>query len=275
MANLISIIDWGRVAEAIKITPQPMPDHEFEDAKKMVWTLAENFATRDANEFIVEGVERQILVGSGDRVLRGVVDVRGVVNSTLKPFNQFNGRRFIVDWKTSSNKLGTDWRARLVDSWQWRIYAYEYDAAVVIYRGVNRDEETNELIIEVPPTNRDEVEEYLEGGFVQREALVAAKLEVWPRIKKYSTCEAYGQTCPFYDDCRQYESIPRVAMDLRTMSYTQFENFYLCPERSRRMLLLGDGSESESSLLGKAVHRGMESVYHQMMVWRGWNDDSK
>lgn len=260
-------INWEEVAASIRgAPPTTLHEFDFQTAKAMVWALVENFAARDATEFVVDGVERRVEIDRGPgRVLKAVIDVTGVINSTLKTFAPYNGKRYVVDWKTSRNKLSSEWRSRLVDSWQWRIYAYIEQAALVIYRGVNREEETNELIIEVPSTNNEEVEEYLEGGFAQREALVTQRLPVWPRIKKYSTCEAFGYECPYYDDCRAY-TMPRQALDLRPMSYTQFENFFLCPERSRRGLLENAEETTDSSSLGKGVHRGMEHIYKKFLL---------
>lgn len=264
-------LDFTLVADAIKSVREggsPLSNDEFEMAKGMVWTLAENFAARDVNNFDIEATELRFeLVGIKDQIapLVGYIDVCGTIKDdcTLKPFNDFRGKRIVIDWKTRRGELDTRWKERLVDSWQWRIYTYFYGADLMLYRGVNDEEESREIIIKVPDTNKVEVEEYLQGAFLMRRALTDANLEVWPRKMSSQTCEAYGRTCPFYDECRE-NTMPRQALPDRSMSYTQLENFFLCPERSRRLLLLEDEGDSESTRLGQAVHRGIEEVYKQI-----------
>lgn len=258
-------LDLEAVANRIADSQQPISTTDFEDAKRMVWRLLENFVTRDVADLNVVAVEKHLAVGDGENALRGVTDVAAEVRSTpaTNVLQNFANQVVIIDWKTSSKDLGTDWKDRLVDSWQWRMYAYWLRASLFIYRGVNTDEKTREILIQVPPTNDQEVEEYLAGGLAIRKALIDKGLEVWPRIMKNSTCGAFGKPCPYYDDCRNY-TMPRQALGPKPMSYTQLENLFLCPERSRRMLIEEDTGESGSSLLGKAVHRGMEEIYCQL-----------
>jgi len=262
-------IDFEAVAKAVLGGLDKFPEGEFEDAKRIVWALCENYLARDVREFALEEPEQKLLItGLPNQTapIKGYLDLHGHLRGTCKPFVAYAGEAFVLDWKTTGGSLDTQWKNRLMDSWQWRIYAHMTGAAMAIYRGVNREEETREVIIEVPQTNSAEVREYCEGGLGMRGALVQAGLTVWPRVMKKHSCEAFGRECPFWDDCRDY-TMPRQSLPDKEMSFTQFERFFLCPEFHRRLILEPEADGGEESFFGTAVHRGMAEVYRQARSW--------
>lgn len=267
--QLAKELDFEKIATSVKGNGV-VGDIDFKDAKGLVYTFGDNFAARDFECFDILGSE--ILIEIVDlpyqtQPIIGYVDVAARVKQdcNIKPFDAYRGQKVIIDWKTRDGELDTRWKNRLVDSWQHRIYAMAYDAKLAIYRGGNREEETREVIIELPETNTEEVREYCGGALAMRKALVQIGAEVWPRVMKSQACEAYGRDCPFWNDCRDY-SMPRKVLEDRKMSYTQFENFFLCPEKSRRMLLADYDEETNESLtFGKMVHRGCQELYGQLI----------
>ena len=134
------------------------------------------------------------------------------------------------------------------------------------YRGISRREEdgvhsTKDIILEVPTTNEAEVEEFVKGVNIERDALIAAGMEVWPRNMP-DACNKYGRVCPFKDDCDMY-SMPRWVPPFgKVMSHTAFSQFLLCPEKHRRLLQAPTGDEDEAHI-GPGFHNGVAELYRQ------------
>ncbi|MEN6587807.1 MAG: hypothetical protein ABFE02_17335 [Sulfuricella sp.] len=234
---------------------------EFEEVKRMVWAAAEKWFDRDMREFELTGIEKRVDRPDG----KGFLDVVGRMRGRMKPFDAFAGQTFIIDWKTSKNALDAAWKDRLLDSWQWRMYAEWEQARVFIYRGVSRgtDIETREVILAVGDTNGQEVYEYLAGTEAARRALIEARLPVWPRHMP-SACLQYGldHECEFFAECLQY-SMPQKTITPGVLSYTAAERFWRCPELYRRGVLSPEKMGSSSSEIGEAFHRGMAELYRQ------------
>ena len=162
--QLAKELDFEKIATSVKGNGV-VGDIDFKDAKGLVYTFGDNFAARDFECFDILGSE--ILIEIVDlpyqtQPIIGYVDVAARVKEdcNVKPFDGYRGQKVIIDWKTRDGELDTRWKNRLVDSWQHRIYAMAYDARLAIYRGGNREEETREVIIELPETNTEEVREY-------------------------------------------------------------------------------------------------------------------
>jgi hypothetical protein len=148
--DLLATLDMDLVAE--KIWYNGMRDYDFQDAKECVWNAAVKWLPRDMVEFNVTDVEvrRKTEILGAD--LKGFMDIRGTMRGEIPVLAKFAGKPFVVDWKTSKNKLSTDWKNKLVDSLQWKIYCVlepEYPG-LIFYRGISRQGEVREVIIEPP-----------------------------------------------------------------------------------------------------------------------------
>lgn len=263
-------LNLDKVAEEIlngREGEKPVSDFDFRDAKTAVWAAAEAWLSRDIHDLRITKIEQkermEIMVPLiGMQGIRQVKDIEGIVLGKTSLTKDFAGRKAIVDWKTS-NTLDVRWRERMIDSLQWRLYAYD-DTDLFFYRGITREGDTREVAIEVPWTNKKEVDEIIAGIANQRHSLVVAGLEIWPRKFGMSTCHAYGDECPFFADCRGYEGIPRKAIEDSDLSFTEIERFLLCPEKSRRLKLLPSGYDgTEATAFGSIVHRGLAELWRQ------------
>lgn len=262
-------LDQEKIAQAIIHDEDgkevKLTEWDFEDAKRLIWNAAEKWLVRDLRELIVapDGFEKRMsLEWGGSKPMKGYIDMEGQLRGTIKPFIDYAGRPFVLDWKTSKNTLDTEWRERLIDSWQWRIYHAATDCGVIIYRGLSRNGDTKELLIAPPETTKREVQEYVSGALAMRNALVTLGAEVYPRHKPYA-CHAYGRECPFYTDCDNYDSIPRQALEDKEMSYSRLEHLLLCPEKHRRLIIEAGADDSEETTFGQAIHRGLAETWRQ------------
>ena len=244
---------------------------DLEDAKELVWMGAERWLEEDIKNLSITHVEHKILVPlPGLNIsISGVLDLQGKCNET-GDLKQFSNSIYIADWKTSKSSLDSDWKTRLLDSWQWRIYSFALGAKVFSYRGLSRKGETREVIFEVPENNDQQVVEYLKGASLMMRPLLESNLEVYPRHMPFA-CKAYGRDCPHLLDCKDY-TMPRKAVnDLKddpfkgylSISYSQLEKLFLCPERMRRDMIADKGEDSSEAGLGKCVHAGLENLYKQ------------
>ena len=253
------------VAAEVSKVPEgakPLPEFDEEDARKCIWLAAEKWLERDLNKLVVTGIEQEFefLVTSlkFNQRVHGFFDVVGACADP--EFKEKSSVNIVIDWKTSRNTLDATWRQRLIDSFQWRIYGHAAHAELVSYRGINRKGETKELLLRIPHTNSQEVEEQVLGLGSMRAALVNLELPVWPRNSP-NACFAYNSQCPYYEDCEGY-SMPRVCVDHSMISYSQMNNLMLCPERTRRGII-DEGQGTEETNFGQAVHRGLAELWRQ------------
>lgn len=264
LTDVLSTIDMEKVGKAIA-TPEederPLADFDFEDAKSLVWTAAEKWLLRDLDEFSVEEVEQEKVFLFDNSNITYVTDVSGVVKGLKAPFTNFSGKRYVIDWKTSKNTLGTEWKDRLLHSWQWRLYCCAQNASLFLYRGLSRNGDTKEVIIEAPTTNNDEVLFFLRGTQDQLVHLQNSTLPCWPRNMPFA-CRAYGRDCAWVEDCQNY-TMPKGIVEPKRLSYSYINTFMLCNERARRTALDGNRENSEESLFGSAVHRGLAELWRQ------------
>lgn len=249
-------------------------DDEFENIKEMVWSAAEKWVPRDIAELVVTGVEEKETMWYGTNAptdeVKGFLDVKGVLRGTMSPFGEFAGQTLIVDWKTRDGELSQEWKERLIDSWQWRIYAAMTGAKVINYRGISRNCDaflgcdTRDILIAVPDSNSAEVFEYLEGMTAQRNALIQIGATVWPRHQR-DACYKYRRECEYKLDCEMY-TMPKYVPEVgKVLSYTELDRFARCPEYSRRKLREDPGKdEDEATNIGSGFHRAMAALYLQL-----------
>ena len=175
-----------------------------------------------------------------------------------------------VDWKTSRNTLGSDWRDRYVYSWQGPTYAdglarkYHRTPRLFQYRGIARSFETKPVLLEVD-NPAPSVEAQYGGLRIMRDALVTAKLPVWPKSMP-SACKSYGRECPYWTDCTEGKEPRYVPEPDKIFSFSSASTFLLCPEKYRRNLLTGS-EDSEDTIFGNMVHVGLAEAYKQVQNW--------
>lgn len=261
-------LDHEKIAAAI-IGPPGSPkiaDYDFDQAKLMIWSAGEKYLTRDLYDMEITGIEEPyedtLAFTWGSQTFRGIKDLKGILRGKLNVTKRFAGKKVVIDWKTTGSTLDTTWDERLLDSWQWKKYLYFDGADVMLYRGLNRDGKTRELIIERPAGLAEDVRVQLEGITLQRNALVASGLEIYPR-RMPSACGAYGRECSNWTDCRN-NTMPRQALASNgTFSYSSMDLFGLCPEKYRRSKISDKTDDTEESIFGTAVHRGLAELYQQ------------
>lgn len=262
-AEILSTLDLAAVESAILNDEQGKPTllaFDFEDAKKMVWSACKKWLVSDLNLLSREslGIEEQFNINLGGYPVRGFLDLRGTYTR-----GQHQGKVVVADWKTTNNDLDLTWQGRLVDSKQWRLYAVVPPSADFIsYRGINTKGKTREVYISVPPNIEDGVAEYFSGVGTMMSSI--SNRTIWPQHMP-SACGAFGQTCPFINDCRNGTE-PRYSLPAEdiTLSYSGAGRFLGCPERYRRMKHAEEGIDgSDSTRRGNAVHRGLEAVWFQ------------
>ncbi len=258
-------IDRNKVSEqilAIEEGDKPLVEWDYDDCQRLVYIAAEKWLPRDLAEFTMDGVEIKFEEGREEwpRRLKGFIDVAGTVKGNIEPFKQFAGKKYIIDWKTSKNTLGTDWRNRLVDSNQWMLYSEIYKASVFLYRGLSRNGTTAEVIIQVPQSNESEVIQLVK--MVGKQVDVIKDELVWPRNKPFA-CNAFGRECPYYTECMDY-SMPRGLLpEDKALSHSFINTFQLCNERARREATAEQVGGSDETAFGKAVHRGLAELWKQ------------
>jgi hypothetical protein len=268
LEDYISRIDWEKVHAAILGPPgtPTIPEYELEDIQGMIDTAAAKWLVRDMYDLEITGIEEEYLVpvqlSYGEQPFRGFKDICGRLRGRLNVTQILAGKKVIVDWKSTRSTLDKVWEERLIASWQWRKYLYFDDADVMLFRGFNRHGETRELMIERPAGLQEDVLVQIAGVAEQREALIRAALPVWPR-RMPGACGAYGRECPHIDDCLN-GTMPRAAvLPGKSFSYSSMGKFMECPERYRRGVLDEGSEDTEESLAGQSVHRGLAELYAQ------------
>lgn len=269
-------LDTERVAaEVLGPEPEKLSTVDFEDAKQCVYEASQAWLEVDLANFHMTGVEKTYQ----DQRFKAILDLEGTVleEPDYKGYKSYAGARVIFDWKTTTGGLDAIWADRLIDSWQWRLYAnLEPKAALFIYRGIRRPANLDELqrvkmrevVVEVPPTNAAEADEFLGAMLAQRDNLVTSDLQVWPRNRP-AYCNVYNKACPFTADCDRY-TMPRTKLvETGHLSYSSILTLLGCPEKYRRMRLLRQENddtvvdETDETRFGSAVHRGLAEVWRQ------------
>lgn len=258
--DILSSVDLEKVQQAICVYEQdekPMADFDIEDARKLVWTAAEKWLVRDLTEFTLDRVEKEQIIND----FKFVMDLSGMILGNNKPFQDFGNKRYIIDWKTSKNSLTTEWKDRLINSWQWRLYSDVVDASLFVYRGLSRNGDTKEVLIQVPEENGQEALEQRISIGREIHALRDIGAAVWPRNMPFA-CGAYGRDCEFMKDCQDY-SMPKGVPPEKLLSYSYMSTFQLCNEKARRYAMGHNNDNSDETNFGRAVHRGLAELWRQ------------
>ena len=263
-------LNWTAINAAVEALAREKkaPDFEIETARKCIFTALERWLAEDLANCRVISVEEPF----EDEFKRGVTDV--VFEILPEPedtvFQKHAGELMGVDWKTSRNTLGSDWRDRYVYSWQGPTYAdglarkYHRTPRLFQYRGIARSFETKPVLLEVD-NPAPSVEAQYGGLRIMRDALVTAKLPVWPKSMP-SACKSYGRECPYWTDCTEGKEPRYVPEPDKIFSFSSASTFLLCPEKYRRNLLTGS-EDSEDTIFGNMVHVGLAEAYKQVQNW--------
>jgi hypothetical protein len=272
--ELLATMDLDAVANAIWY--EGMKDYDFQDAKECVWNAATKWLHRDVVEFNVTDVEVRREAEIAGHKVKGFIDIRGTLNGKINALSKWAGKSFVLDWKTSKNKLSTDWKNRLLDSLQWRLYCLleEEWPGLIFYRGIGRQGDVREIIIEPPQPEYliPQIESDIGpvGDFIKKLGKTA---EIWPRNMPHA-CKAFGVECGFYSECEDGD-MPPALVPIENLSYSTINRYMLCPERLRREKLAYqlakeleiegevEPDASDATRFGNAVHRGLENLYKQ------------
>jgi len=263
------LIDQTKVEEALWSPKRDgrKPTYSLDEVNniyEMLENACRHWLPRDLVELKIEEVEGLYQDEIG---IKGYIDVLGTMNGTIKPFDAYKNKRIIIDWKTRDGELDQRWRDRLIDSWQWKIYASLTGASVISYRGVSSrcyDDgcATKEILLGVHDTCVKETFDYIRGVQLQRQALVNVGMDIWPRNMP-DACFKYSYECPFKYDCDHYTMPRYVPKSDREMSYTSLGQFQRCPEFARRMENAPEADDTDTSNKGDAFHKCIAEVYRQ------------
>ena len=244
--------DWSPISVAVEraVSSTTAFGFEIREARYLIEHVLKYWLPHDLAHLAVTGVECEVeLVVPHVPRVHGYIDVRGVTES---------GERVIIDWKTANGELDKKWTERLLDSWQWRIYAYATNATHVLYRGVSRNGAFRTVTIEVPPNNATQVELHIQQLHAMRGLLTSSAVP-WPRNKP-EACNAFGRPCPHLAICRGGLPTPQ-GVGKPTHSYSSLKVFQLCPERARLDAVLATDEDSEEASFGRIVHAGLAAAY--------------
>ena len=96
---------------------------------------------------------------------------------------------------------------------------------------------------------------------------------VWPQRRRQ--CYAYGDTCPFIDDCNNL-TMPKDPIDFDTWfeatphSKSSLASFLECPEKYRRTRVLGAEAGDTSAInVGEAFHAGARILWSEAFKRKG------
>lgn len=244
---------------------------EVQPCFDMVWVAIEKWLARDAYVFDIQATEEHFTTFK--HLAHGITDLRGIIKRPFKTIEeQYVGKQFVLDWKTSRSTLDKTWQDRLEGSWQWKLYAAHWDTGLIFYRGVNPRGETREFILEPPEDVYYSAEQQFRQIKESRDNYLVKDIFPWARNMPFA-CTAYGRDCEYIPTCHS-EEYPRNTKELikeiqSPLSYSSMQRFMLCPEKHRRYLLDQAGADlqgnTEETSKGRAVHRGLEVVYNQLM----------
>lgn len=253
----------------------PAPNYSLADLKEiksLIWAAGEKWLPRDMVELEDIEVEKESelvvnLPQHPPEKVHGFIDLQGTLNGVFKPYIEYKGGRWAADWKTRDGELDQNWRTKLIDSHQYKIYSAMVGAQVFNYRGISRRvvdgvHPTKDIIIALPPTNAEEVQNHLSGQFLMLNSLIDNKVEVFPQYMP-DACYKFQRQCAFKDDCDTY-SMPRYPLvPGKIMSYTAFSWFSRCPEMYRRMINAPGSDETEEANIGSGTHSGLANLWEQ------------
>lgn len=264
-------LDWVRITEVIDQVAEEknqLLQSEIEQARMSTFIGLERWLAEDLANCQVFSVEDAF----EDTFKRGVADIILHIlpepeDEVYKPHaNQLMG----IDWKTSRNTLGSDWRDRHVNSWQGPTYThgialkYSLTPTLFQYRGISRSGECKPVLLEVREDVAPAVEVQYGGLQAMRQALVAGGFLVWPKNMP-SACHAFNRDCEYWRDCVNGTE-PRFVPEDKILSYSSATTFLLCPEKHRRNTVDGS-SDSEETIFGNMVHAGLAEAYRQVKEW--------
>jgi len=257
-------LDTSLIVKAINAAP--LPEYDASDALLLVDRFIEAYLEQDRKDFAVTGIEQRVTIpwSSIESPLetRGVIDMEGVFTS-----GQYEGRRFIVDYKTHRGPLDSRYVRSQVESLQWQIYAAMRDASLALYRLASREQPVvKQVILEVPPWSAANIQEFLAATAGIVGSLVSSEALVWPRFGLLNGyCHKWNETCRYYRDCTGQPPPKSLTASQAALSYSSLQTFARCPELYRRSRLLPKDQDdgNDDTRFGQAVHRGLAEAYRQ------------
>lgn len=283
-AELCAQVSWNDIRDVHRQT-KLLAEHDFEALALMTVAAARRWALDDMGK--IGGIEQRFLVSvpenaelpcerwplatkeaeekllaDGARLLKGFTDL-----IITKRFSE-GDRHVVVDWKTAGD-VGPAWRDRLQHSWQAKLYCWANQSPRCVFRGVQRDGRTAEVVVEWPVLspvtgnvafNDSDAEQYVRSAFAIRESQTSAP---WARAMPHA-CNAFGRPCEHLPMCN--ENTHPGGIPSGPLSYSGIETMLLCPERYRlgKLLAVADEDTDARTALGRAFHSGMEALYQQL-----------
>lgn len=257
-------IDRKKVVSAIEEDELLTSDERFQ-AKGLVHVLGEVYAERDYKECKIQYIEEEFR----SNLVAGTIDLKLLVVNPIYLPKESKGKTLLVDWKTTnSNTFDTDFKSRYRNSWQWKIYSEYGKADYFEYRCIGKSSgDTVEIFQHVPETNSVDVHTYLSQLNDLKIQMEFYDESPWPRHMP-GGCNVYGKKCPYLEICENNVYVKHSKID-EPLHYTSIETFLTCPERYRLTEICREKyglsvAETSDTIIGSAVHRGMEEIYRQL-----------
>lgn len=258
--NLLVQLDLDQIASEIRRdNAYPFDASDYKILTDMVLKAGEKWLIDDLQQYEFLSIEDETITETRPPI-KVVKDLVGKLVNPPNSLKSYLGKLVVIDWKTSSGGLDTRWAQRYVDSWQPKIYlAAPPLADLFIFRGVNHDLETRQVIVSTYNGVVTDVKDFTEGVAAMRESL--GKFPVWPQHKP-DACNAFNRPCPYLNDCLD-GTMPRQLLKIKEhISYSAIDSFLRCPERYRReQLEESAGSKDFNAAVGEAFHRGIAALY--------------
>jgi hypothetical protein len=253
--------------EMLKVDAGRLDALVFKQATSMVYEIAVmRWLAEDLENF--EYIETPEMTFEFEGT-KGIIDLTGRIkqNPPSSAYKKYAGKKFVVDWKTSSTSVLSDtWKHDYLNSWQWRIYSAATNASLFIYRGMTRGEfdltrAVKSLQIEVPEDNDYQVREHIRKTRLSMKAF--ENETTWPRYWP-NPCRKWGG-CPFHTDCFNNTQPEGLVTIPDLLSYSKISAFQDCPEKYRRLLLTQkEADANENTIFGNVVHAGLAVIYKEM-----------
>lgn len=244
-----------------------LPDYYTDSAAASAMCALETYASADSDGFRIVGVEQEFeeTLDFWPFKFKWVADLIAYNPSQI----------IIVDWKVTTNP-DKRWEAKIVDSWQWRLYSYFIQKRFpkmnvkFLYRGIPRAGSGKPRQVALTSASSywnyqiGKVPLYLRQSAAFLESLREA--ERWPEYRP-SGCGAFGRDCPFMTGCLS-TGTPTGVLKLEHLSHSTLDKLALCPERLRLSKLTGTEEDGMALQVGKAAHAAIAAAYMQIRDWQ-------
>ena len=277
-ANILARLDLERVQQ--KVHETILPEFEYEGVATRILHAADLFLEDDLES------DQMLVEYDFDMVARGIFDLVLVKGDKAK----------IVDWKTTGSLDRPNALEEIRHESQSSLYLTYGAEDLVTKLGIPEPTVLDYRVIDERPIMRTKNgQEYVAApahvslisvakeswtatdamtlmATTEQQFLALWDMPVWTRRRPKACFVGYerGPVCPFWEDCT-HMTMPAgngglVALDKVPRSKSAIKDFLECPERYRRLRVLGAETSVQKPLpilKGEAFHAGIADIYEQ------------